>query len=79
LKNSFVDRNRKKIYLFYRNCKGSEAAAATAVIMVRECCCIKKPVNVPIEFKANRPFLFFIREIRQNLTLFRGKFYSNLL
>jgi serine protease inhibitor len=30
----------------------------------------------PVEFKADRPFLFYIRETRQNLTLFTGKFLT---
>ncbi len=31
----------------------------------------------PIEFKVDRPFLFYIREIRQDITLFFGKFFSS--
>ncbi|CAM4743690.1 unnamed protein product [Rotaria magnacalcarata] len=57
------------------NEKGSEAAAATAVIMMR-CCASISPKPSPIEFKADRPFLFYIRETRQNLTLFTGKFLT---
>ncbi|CAF5224311.1 unnamed protein product, partial [Rotaria magnacalcarata] len=53
----------------------SEAAAATAVIMMR-CCASISPKPSPIEFKADRPFLFYIRETRQNLTLFTGKFLT---
>ncbi|CAF1250591.1 unnamed protein product [Rotaria sordida] len=54
---------------------GSEAAAATAVVMMR-CCASISPKTSPIEFKADRPFLFFIRENRQNIVLFSGKFVS---
>ncbi|CAF1191446.1 unnamed protein product [Rotaria sordida] len=54
---------------------GSEAAAATAVIMTR-CCAFIVEEEQPIEFKADRPFLFFIRETRQNIVLFSGKFAS---
>ncbi|CAF1097856.1 unnamed protein product [Rotaria sp. Silwood1] len=54
---------------------GSEAAAATAVIMDR-CCAPRRQEKQPIEFKADRPFLFFIRESRQNILLFSGKFAS---
>ncbi|CAF1199490.1 unnamed protein product [Rotaria sp. Silwood1] len=54
---------------------GSEAAAATAVIMDR-CCAFRPQKEQPIEFKADRPFLFFIRESRQNIVLFSGKFAS---
>ncbi|CAF1160974.1 unnamed protein product [Rotaria sordida] len=57
------------------NEQGSEAAAATAVIMTR-CCASISPKASPIEFKADRPFLFFIRENRQNIVLFSGKFVS---
>ncbi len=77
LEKQFVDRDRQEIYLFHLNCKGSEAAAATAVIMLKKRCIVQTR-DTPIEFKANRPFLFFIQEKRQNLTLFTGKFYSNL-
>ena len=53
---------------------GSEAAAATAVIMNR---CMAMPVQKqPVEFKADRPFLFYIRERQQNLTLFSGRFVT---
>jgi serine protease inhibitor len=45
--------------------------------MMERCGCApgaKKPE--PIEFKADRPFLFFIREAKRNLVLFSGKFVS---
>ncbi|CAF2630134.1 unnamed protein product [Rotaria sp. Silwood2] len=54
---------------------GSEAAAATAVVMLCGCSAILEEEQ-PIEFKADRPFLFFIRESRQNIVLFSGKFLS---
>ncbi|CAF3043062.1 unnamed protein product, partial [Rotaria sp. Silwood2] len=54
---------------------GSEAAAATAVIMKTKSLSIRRTPD-PIEFKADRPFLFFIRESRQNIVLFSGKFVS---
>ena len=53
---------------------GSEAAAATAVIMTR-CMAVAAP-RQPIEFKADRPFLFSIRETQKNVVLFSGKFLS---
>ncbi|CAF3923939.1 unnamed protein product, partial [Rotaria sp. Silwood1] len=53
----------------------SEAAAATAVIMNLKSCSISRTPE-PIEFKADRPFLFFIRESQQNIVLFSGKFVS---
>ncbi|CAF5074930.1 unnamed protein product, partial [Rotaria sp. Silwood1] len=52
----------------------SEAAAATAVIITHHGPSLPPPQ--PIEFKADRPFLFFIRESRQNIVLFSGKFIS---
>ncbi|CAF1091871.1 unnamed protein product [Rotaria sordida] len=56
------------------NEQGSEAAAATAVI-IGIYASINPPPQ-PIEFKADRPFLFFIRESRQNIVLFSGRFIS---
>ncbi|CAF3698764.1 unnamed protein product [Rotaria sp. Silwood1] len=56
------------------NLPRSEAAAATAVIIVSYGSI--NPPPQPIEFKADRPFLFFIRESRQNIVLFSGRFIS---
>ncbi|CAF1312622.1 unnamed protein product [Rotaria sordida] len=56
------------------NFTGSEAAAATAII-IGIYASINPPPQ-PIEFKADRPFLFFIRESRQNIVLFSGRFIS---
>ena len=50
---------------------GSEAAAATAVSMIR--CTSYIPPQSPIEFKVDRPFLFSIRESQRNIVLFSGK------
>lgn len=51
---------------------GTEAAAATAIDVVSiKSAPSRKPT--PIEFKANRPFLFFIREVEHDLILFSGK------
>ncbi|CAF2055566.1 unnamed protein product [Rotaria magnacalcarata] len=55
--------------------EGTEAAGAGAVIMGRFGCRFRD-TEKPIEFKANRPFLFFIQEVRQNVILFSGKFVS---
>ena len=49
--------------------KGTEAAAATAVIINR----LSMPIQPPIVFSANRPFLFLIRDIQTNAVLFMGK------
>ncbi|CAF4733636.1 unnamed protein product [Rotaria sp. Silwood1] len=57
------------------NEQGSEAAAVTAVILDVRSAVFPPPR--PIEFKADRPFLFFIRESRQNIVLFSGRFMSS--
>jgi serpin B len=51
------------------NEEGTEAAAATAVIMSG-----KSIAPMIIEFKADRPFLFIIRDIKTNTILFTGRF-----
>jgi serpin B len=51
------------------NEEGTEAAAATAVIMSG-----KSIAPMIIEFKADRPFLFIIRDIKTNTILFMGRF-----
>ncbi|CAF3954416.1 unnamed protein product [Rotaria sordida] len=56
------------------NFTGSEAAAATAVVIAISAS-VHQPSH-PIEFKVDRPFLFFIRESRQNIVLFSGRFIS---
>lgn len=50
------------------NEKGTEAAAATAVIIN-----IKMAPKMPVVFKANKPFLFFIYDKTHNLMLFIGR------
>jgi serpin B len=47
--------------------EGTEAAAATAVVIVR------KSVIIPVEFNANRPFMFIIRENSTGNILFMGR------
>lgn len=47
--------------------EGTEAAAATAVVVVR------KSVTIPVEFNANRPFMFIIRENSTGSILFMGR------
>jgi serpin B len=51
---------------------GTEAAAGTAAIMLIRCSMFG-PVEVPVEFVCNRPFLFIIHERVQNNVLFIGK------
>jgi len=54
------------------NEKGTEAAAATAVIMAVKS---SAPISVPFTptFKADRPFLFLIRDIQSGSVLFIGR------
>ncbi|CAF1149812.1 unnamed protein product [Rotaria sp. Silwood1] len=54
---------------------GSEAAAATATFMLCGSAAMLEKEQ-PIEFKVDRPFLFFIRESQQNIVLFSGKYIS---
>jgi serpin B len=49
--------------------RGTEAAAATTVIMRPSL----SPASQPQIFKANRPFIFLIRDIQTNAVLFMGK------
>ena len=51
------------------NEEGSEAAAATAVVMVR--CCAAFPAE-PLEFRADHPFIFLLRDNITNSILFFG-------
>ncbi|XP_049998174.1 serpin B6 isoform X3 [Alexandromys fortis] len=52
------------------NEEGTEAAAATAAIMMLRC------VRITPRFCANRPFLFFIQHVKTNGILFCGRFSS---
>ncbi len=51
--------------------KGTEAAAATAVVMARAGAAA--PTKPPSEFKADHPFLFFLRHVRSGAILFMGR------
>lgn len=51
------------------NEEGTEAAAATAVVMMMRCAM----VNKEFEFRADHPFLFFIRDNTTNSVLFLGR------
>ncbi len=51
--------------------KGTEAAAATAVVMVAGTAA--RPQENPVEFKADHPFLFFIRDNESGMVLFLGR------
>ena len=49
--------------------KGTEAAAATAIVMVET----SLPGDGPFDFTANRPFLFLIRDRMTGAVLFIGR------
>jgi serpin B len=51
--------------------KGTEAAAASAVVATREGAAARP--EMPPEFHADRPFLFFLRDLKTNLVLFMGR------
>ncbi|MDE0855529.1 MAG: hypothetical protein OSA97_14010, partial [Nevskia sp.] len=51
--------------------QGTEAAAATAAVMQRAMA-VMRPAQ-PVEFKADHPFLFFIRDQASGMVLFSGR------
>lgn len=51
--------------------QGTEAAAATAVVMQKAMATMRPPQQV--EFKADHPFLFFIRDQASGMILFSGR------
>jgi serpin B len=51
------------------NEEGTEAAAATAVVMAPGAA----PSSKPVLFRADRPFLFLIRDTRSGGILFMGR------
>jgi serpin B len=53
------------------NEKGTEAAAATAVVMMARGAA--RPVEPPREFRADHPFLFLIRDSTTGSILFMGR------
>ncbi|XP_041469002.1 leukocyte elastase inhibitor-like isoform X2 [Lytechinus variegatus] len=54
------------------NEEGSEAAAATAVVMMKRCAIPREPEK-PILFRADHPFLFMIRHRSTKSVLFMGR------
>jgi len=52
--------------------KGTEAAAATAVIMDRA----GGPPQKPVEMVADHPFMYFIRDIKSGLVMFAGRVHD---
>jgi len=53
------------------NEEGTEAAAATAVIVGKSLA--PKPISEPVHFVANHPFIFIIRDTNTNTILFMGR------
>ncbi len=53
--------------------KGSEAAAATAVVVVTTSMPVDPPNYSPKQFVANHPFIFILKENKFNTPLFTGK------
>jgi len=49
--------------------KGTEAAAATAIVAVDA----SAPISQPVEFTANHPFVFLIKDNKTNAILFLGQ------
>ncbi|KAJ4754340.1 Serpin family protein [Rhynchospora pubera] len=58
------------------NEEGTEAAAASAAILMFGCAL---PIGEPIDFVADHPFLFFIRDDRSGVVLFMGYLLNPLL
>ena len=52
------------------NEEGTEAAAATGVLMVPKCRGYKPP---EFKFKADHPFIFFIKDVQNDVILFAGR------
>ena len=53
------------------NEEGTEAAAASAVIMANRAMVMEPHID---EFRCNRPFIFFIHNTKDNSILFIGKY-----
>jgi serpin B len=61
------------------NEKGTEAAAVTARVMKGGCGRYIKPPSAPIDFVADHPFLFFIKEDSSGTVLFVGQVLNPLV
>jgi len=68
-----IDKILQKVF-FEITEKGSEAAAATAVVMVRITSVSPGQDREPIRFIANRPFIFILKENKYNTPLFIGQY-----
>jgi len=56
--------------------KGSEAAAATAIVMVETSSAYEPEIDDFIEFIANKPFIYIIKENKYNTPLFIGQYVN---
>jgi serpin B len=61
IQNAFVEVNEK----------GTEAAAVTVVMMMTDSCINRHEIETP-QFRADRPFLFLIRDKKTGAILFTG-------
>jgi serpin B len=71
-KEAKIDKVIQKVF-FEIDEKGTEAAAATAVVMTRITSANPKP-DVPVNFIANKPFIFVLKENTHHTPLFMGTF-----
>ncbi|MDD3741016.1 MAG: serpin family protein, partial [Bacteroidales bacterium] len=54
--------------------KGSEAAAATAIVMIATSSVMEQEMDLFINFIANRPFIYILKENKFNTPLFIGQY-----
>ncbi|MFO0744817.1 MAG: serpin family protein [Myxococcota bacterium] len=66
LRPLFIDDAFHKVFVEV-NEEGTEAAAATAVVMATE------SARIPLELRFDRPFMFFIRDVKTGHVLFMGR------
>ena len=70
VENLFISAVVHKAYVDV-NEEGTEAAAATGVVMSRAMA-VRRPDPVPV-FRADHPFLFLIRDVKAGSVLFMGR------
>ncbi|MDY0216561.1 MAG: serpin family protein [Bacteroidales bacterium] len=72
IKEAKIDKVIQKVF-FEIDEKGTEAAAATAVVMVRTTS-VSPNQETPVNFIANKPFVFILKENTNNTPLFMGTY-----